>query len=467
MASPRLVLVFVAGALAGSALAAEVASPHDITSYPLVWHEAGMDRVEVRKGIAYGETANQKLTFDLYLPPGRRASDRLPVVLFLNGVGDSPRGAVKDWEIYSSWMRFAAARGYAAAMGESDPQDVAGSLRQFLAAPARHAELGLDPERIGTFAVSANVSTAFPLLMEPGATRGVRAAVFYYGNGDAASFRADLPVFHVLAGKDGAGLIAGERRMWERAREAKAPWTMVDAPTLPHAFDAVDTSPESFAAIAQTLAFWDAHLKPAPPRRAETEAGRDARLGIAAVYGQEWARAEEIYLRIVQREPGSAGAWSALAWAQQSNNRLAEAEASLLKALALDPNDRFAVRRLGIVQAKRDRCAEAEKTLAPVLAATNDAMAASELGLCALRTNDPRAAVPHFEKAAEASPAPFFRYNLACALARSGQADRALATLEPLAAMKFGTRTAWSEDPDLSSLRADTRFQALLARLDP
>jgi tetratricopeptide (TPR) repeat protein len=352
-------------------------------------------------------------------------------------------------------------------MGECDPADVPGSLRQFLAAPPKLAAHGVDAGRVGTFAVSANVGTSFPLIMDPAASPGVRAAVFYYGNGDAPAFRTDLPVLHVLAGLDGAGLLAGQRRMWDKAREAKAPWTMVDAPTLPHAFDAVVTTPESLAAIAQTFAFWDSNLKPLPAVPAESEAARDARLGIAASYGQEWARAVAIYERIVERDPADGGALAALAWAQQGDGRLAEAEASLVRALALDPRNRFASRRLGIVQAKRDRCGEAAKTLAPVLAAGNDFGAANELGLCAMRTDDPGAAVGWFETATRISSQPFAAYNLACALARSGRKDRALATLEPLAAQKFGTRSAWSADTDLASLLGDPRFEALLARLDP
>jgi Flp pilus assembly protein TadD len=276
-----------------------------------------------------------------------------------------------------------------------------------------------------------------------------------------------VPVLHVLAGLDGAGLLTGQRRMWDKAREAKAPWTMIDAPTLPHAFDAVVTTPESLAVISQTFAFWDAYLKPPPPVPAESEAARDARLGIAASYGQEWAKAVSIYERIVRRDPADGGAWAALAWAQQGDGRLAEAEASLVRALALDPRNRFASRRLGLVQAKRDRCDEAAKTLAPMLAAGNDFGAVNELGLCAMRTDEPGSAVGWFETATRISPQPFAAYNLACALARSGEKDRALATLEPLAAQKFGTRSSWSAHTYLASLRGHARFVAMLALLYP
>jgi len=56
-----------------------------------------------------------------------------------------------------------------------------------------------------------------PFLMDD-APRGIRAAVIYYGVGPARTLRKDLPVFYVLAGKDGAGLIQGERALWARAK---------------------------------------------------------------------------------------------------------------------------------------------------------------------------------------------------------------------------------------------------------
>jgi tetratricopeptide (TPR) repeat protein len=448
-------------------VAADVASPHDITSYPVIWTEPGMEEVEVRRGVPYGETAGRKLALDLYLPPASSnaaAGRKLPVLLFLNGIGDGPGFVLKEWKIYESWMRVAAARGYAAAMGETDPADVVGSLRQLLAFPARHPELGLDGARIGTFAVSANVSQTLPLLMEAGAAPGVRGAVFYYGAAEFPAFRADLPVFHVLAELDGEQLLAAERRLWDRARAAKAPWTLVAAPTLPHAFDAVATTPESFAVIAQTFGFWDAHLKPTPPPRPESEAGRDARLGIAAIYGQRWDEATAIYRRIVEREPASAGAWAALGWAQQNAQQLADAEASLRRAIEIDPKERFAPRRLGIVLAKLDRCAEAAELLAPGLAAGNDVQAGNELGHCQLKQGDTKGAIASFEMAAK-SPAPIFRYNLACALSRDGQKERAIAELEKVAAAGFLTAGQWRADSDLAPLQGDPRFEALLARL--
>ena len=55
------------------------------------------------------------------------------------------------------------------------------------------------------------------------------------------------------------------------------------------------------------------------------------------------------------------------------------------------------------------------------------------------------------------------RYNIACLYARAGRTDDALDLLE-----NSITFRRWIEnDPDLESLRAEPRYRALIARLDP
>lgn len=69
----------------------------------------------------------------------------------------------------------------------------------------------------------------------------------------------------------------------------------------------------------------------------------------------------------------------------------------------------------------------------------------------------------------EVQPSPELHYNLACTWALLGEADQALAWLERELAQLGGSETAlrrqkdWArEDPDLSSLRDDSRFRALV-----
>lgn len=57
------------------------------------------------------------------------------------------------------------------------------------------------------------------------------------------------------------------------------------------------------------------------------------------------------------------------------------------------------------------------------------------------------------------------RYNLACIHAKAGRSDAAFAALEEAVARGFAEAAATRTDPDLVSLRADPRFEALVARM--
>lgn len=46
--------------------------------------------------------------------------------------------------------------------------------------------------------------------------------------------------------------------------QAKAPWTLIYASNLPHAFDAFTDTDESRRVIQQAIAFWKTHLEPVP-----------------------------------------------------------------------------------------------------------------------------------------------------------------------------------------------------------
>ena len=59
-------------------------------------------------------------------------------------------------------------------------------------------------------------------------------------------------------------------------------------------------------------------------------------------------------------------------------------------------------------------------------------------------------------------PPMFARYNLACAYARSGQRDSALATLESLVGTGYSQVSSIEQDTDFVSIRADARYAAVL-----
>ena len=157
--------------LLAAAASAQPRSPHDVTTYGVVWKVPGMQDALLRPGLPYGDGAR---TMDVTLPPGA-GKKPAPAVVFANATG-LPYGT---WEIYRDWARLVAAHGMAGVVYTSDRENPAKSLDALMThLAANGASLGIDPSRIAVWACSANVSLALPWLMEkprPGvaAPRGI------------------------------------------------------------------------------------------------------------------------------------------------------------------------------------------------------------------------------------------------------------------------------------------------------
>jgi tetratricopeptide (TPR) repeat protein len=443
-------------------LAVQVASaapdkPLDVTKHGIVYRVPGMATVKVRRDIALAGAPK----LDLYTPAGAKPG-KLPVVVFINGVGDQPNSRLKDWQIYQDWARLVAARGYAAVLHETDGTRAQADIAKLL--DRLHADggsLGLDPDRILIWACSANVSQALPIVMDS-SPAGVRAAVIYYGTGAPKQLRKDLPVFWVLAGLDDQSLITGQRALWTRAIADGAPWTMINAPALPHAFDAVDAGAESRRLVGETLAFFDAQLgalpAPLPP-----SPNRDI---LANLYGQRFAEAAKQLERVVAANPRDAQAQNMLAWAYRGSGKPAEAVAMYRKILENDPADLRAARQLVVLAAPLGDC----KPLAPVFAQLDGKVhdpqyliAKATCDALEGRRDDARRNV---ESAISAGAnAGNVYYNLACALALANKRDDALAALETAVERGWTNVEHMVADTDLTSLRAKPRFTALVAKL--
>ena len=116
MQFPRI----AAGVLTATAASVASAHPpepsrvHEVTAQEVVYAVPGMDRVVVRANVPFQKIEGGELKLDLYYPnpPDVKKSDRLPAVVFINGVGDRPGDSLKDWGIYKSWGRLVAASGW-------------------------------------------------------------------------------------------------------------------------------------------------------------------------------------------------------------------------------------------------------------------------------------------------------------------------------------------------------------------
>ena len=116
-----------------------------------------------------------------------------------------------------------------------------------------------------------------------------------------------------------------------------------------------------------------------------------------------------------------------------------------------------------LLQLRRGKAAQAEFQKA--LAAREDpGKAWHGIGLASVLLGDDQGAVTAYQKARSFAPGVLLSYNLACAQARLGHVDEALANLSDAIERGFAAPDGLLSDPDLAPLRGDPRFSALLTR---
>ena len=392
--------------------AAEPRSPHDVTTYGVVYRVPGMDDIAARTGLRYGDG---DLALDLYLPPGKLPRP-VPAVIFANVTGLP----FTEWEIYRDWGRLVAAHGMAGVVYRSSASDPRHSLEAVVAhVTANAAAYGIDASRLGVWACSANVTLALPWLME-GATPSVKAAVLYYGATKIATLRKDLPVYYVLAGRDAPELIEGMRSLFARAAREGAPWTMVSAPGLTHAFDALDEGTESRRLVGETVAWLVDRLVSPPASGPEPSRARRA---LTHVFGREYREAAASYRQLLEANPKDAAVHRALAMVLLSDGRAAEAVPALRAAAADAPEDAWLRMSLGHALAEAGEVAAGLTELkTAVEKGTSPRAAYVGLGTRALQRRDTERAIALWEAARpeirDAAARRTVLYNLACAYAR-------------------------------------------------
>lgn len=461
-------LVLLIVALLGSAAPAAVGaaappSDWDVTRQGLVWQVPEMARARVRADVPFEAGRVDGLTMDLYYPPEASPGALPGAVVFVNGVGDLPGNPLRAWAIYQDWARAVTTRGlvgitYGAEAGRTAENLAA--LFEHLKAHGR--ELGLDPDRLGLYACSANVTTGLPFTLTASGAP-LRAAVFFYGNAAVDSLRPDLPVFYVKAQRDGAGLNAGIDQLWQRARDRMTPWTMTVGRGLPHAFDGLDVSDYSRGLVQQALDFWATHLGPLPPAPPNPLPRRVN----AAIYAQDFAAAARL-LEPEYRAGDSAPDVGRLLLLCYRNLRdlerglpLAEQQVRLHPDVANLWSGHGAL--LLAAQRPGDAAASFEKALH---LGARDFFTYNQVIMAQLAAGNPAAAVRRGEEAARLFPAMAgIHYNLACAHARHGQPAPAVAALAAAIQAGYRDRKSIESDPDLESLRADPGYRKLMDAL--
>ena len=130
-------------------------SLRDLVMKPVVYSVPGMDKVSVKTNLKYTTADNPNLLMDVYAPPGLAKGERRPAVLFIHGSAGAEAKA-KDWGIYISWGRLAAASGmvgvtFTHRLGYPKPflNDAAGDVDAAVAYVRANADsLGVDKDRL-------------------------------------------------------------------------------------------------------------------------------------------------------------------------------------------------------------------------------------------------------------------------------------------------------------------------------
>jgi dienelactone hydrolase len=227
-----------------------------------------LDAVHLTKAVAYTRVDTSTLAMDIYRP--KNAPSAAPALVFYGlywpESNDRPPREANDQAL--RWARIAASRGIVAIIpdlraepgtGTSQRPTRAreGELERLLAHLTQHAgEYGIDRRRIALFAASGSVAAALPAITNPRRTE-IGAAVLYYGGAgaDVATFRPDVPILWVRAGRDSPGMNAAIDRLTSRAVAQNVPLTLINYASGHHAFEAVDDTAATRQVIEQTIEF--------------------------------------------------------------------------------------------------------------------------------------------------------------------------------------------------------------------
>ena len=416
----------------------------------------------VQSTFAY-PTGADRLPFTLYRPA---KTQKPPVVVIVNGVGDAADDRVMDWAIYKSWGALFAANGIAAVTMSAKPETLDRNLSDLVDhLAARGESLGIDPSRLALFSASANTTVAGRYLTSERGGAHVDAAVFYYGNAPQGELPKDKPVLFVVAEGDMRSPFGGSYAgLWSRIIESKAPWTLVFGASQPHAFDAFDPTPESRRLVAQTVDFVRRSMI---PLKGADSGHSEERAVLRAIYNNDLPVTIDTLKAYVERHPDSARARAELGRRLAEAGRFDEAQPVVSSALEADPGNgalNIAASRTLLAQNKPQEAYLAAKRA--VDGGYDNVAAVGQLGLSALAAGHVDEAIAAFRRAAESPVARASSfYNLACALAVKGDKDAAFDALGKAVDNGYRDVAALSADADLAPLRDDPRFAALKTRM--
>jgi tetratricopeptide (TPR) repeat protein len=435
----------------------------DGRSWGVVLEHPDMKNVSLRSNVPYLSDSKGALRLDVYLPPGVKATDRLPAIIFLNSLGDAP-GEIKakDWGTYRTWPQLMAANKYVGISMECDRERPIESLKGvFSFIEKEGSKYNIDPTRLGVYAASANVTQSVNYLMSPDAYPGIKAAVLYYGRQPQGPFRKDLPVLFVIPEGD---VRSGYSTIWNEVLKNNAPWRIQMATGLIHAFDTFNDDDNSRIIIKETISFWQNHLDVIAPHSWPNSIGRAT---LAAQYGGDLPKAAALMKTWATDHPDDARALSQYGGILLHLKQFDEAEQFLKKAISIDPKNTHTQTDLIVTFYATGRNEEAERLLADLNNSSRlNRNSYASIGFSLFVLNNHKEGVKYFQKAIETGdPLSHDYYNLGCGYAILGEKDKAFVALDKAVSMGYKSKDQYMNDPDLNSLRSDKRYETLLTKL--
>ena len=196
--------------------------------------------------------------------------------------------------------------------------------------------------------------------------------------------------------------------------------------------------------------------------------------GIVLFNGRRYAEAEREFERAMQLNPALFDAPHFYGRSSLAQGNYERAAQLFERAFELNPADYVSMGQLNMALRKLGRREEMLHAYRRLLAAARKqlelnpddtrAVYYSATAYAALGERDK--AVEWAERALTADPdEPVVVYNVACTYTELGNVDRAIELLDRAVTLGYGNRAWLEKDSDFDLLRADPRFQAILARL--
>jgi acetyl esterase/lipase len=289
-----LCLPFILVALSFTSLAqqANLEDPawiKQVAPKPLVYFLPGMDKVTVARDVVYKRAGEKELKLDAYRPSNASKDARLPAIIFIHGGFLPPnlRTEPKDWNIFVSYGRLAAASGFVGIpfnyrLYDSwmSLENSASDVTDLIAYVRSNADsMGVDKERIALWAFSGGGPMLSVAIRDP--QPYIRCIVSYYSLLDLLqsekesrgtmtdqalleysplqllenSTKPMAPMLIARMGKDHPNIRRSADEFIPAALRKNVELTVINDPEGEHGFDIEDNSDASRHVIRQTIEF--------------------------------------------------------------------------------------------------------------------------------------------------------------------------------------------------------------------